>query len=307
MRPIRLNSNDLPQGTVFDLHLGANAWNGGIHITNSGKFINIDNILSVWYRKPGDYNLPNDLTLQEREFAREEIRHTVDGLLWSLDTYWMSHPSNLRQANRKLEQLHRAKKFGFTVPKTLVSTSPERVQNFFQECRGKMIYKVLSSPFLASDVAELYNQVPERLHVKTTLITDVEIAMLESIKMAPCLFQEYIDKTIELRVTIIGEDVFAAEIHSQSNSKTSIDWRDYSVDIPYRKANLPVEVSDRCLAFVKSYGLNYSALDIILTPQGEYVFLENNPNGQFMWIERLVPELAMTSALTSCLARGSNI
>jgi hypothetical protein len=42
------------------------------------------------------------------------------------------------------------------------------------------------------------------------------------------------------------------------------------------------------------------------TPDGRYVFLESNPNGQFMWIEHRVPELRMTEALASCLIRGAN-
>jgi D-alanine-D-alanine ligase-like ATP-grasp enzyme len=60
------------------------------------------------------------------------------------------------------------------------------------------------------------------------------------------------------------------------------------------------------MMLVRSYHLNFSAIDLILTPDGRYVFLENNPNGQFMWVEKLVPELEMTAALASCLIRGAN-
>ncbi len=113
----------------------------------------------------------------------------------------------------------------------------------------------------------------------------------------------------ELRVTIIGDELFAAEIDSQSRESTSVDWRNWSdggIDIPYRKATLPADIAERCMMLVRSYHLNFSAIDLILTPDGRYVFLENNPNGQFMWVEKLVPELEMTAALASCLIRGAN-
>jgi D-alanine-D-alanine ligase-like ATP-grasp enzyme len=32
-------------------------------------------------------------------------------------------------------------------------------------------------------------------------------------------------------------------------------------------------------------GLRYGAIDLRLTPQGEYVFLEINPGGQFLFCE----------------------
>ena len=56
---------------------------------------------------------------------------------------------------------------------------------------------------------------------------------------------------------------------------------------------------------VSGYGLNFSAMDLIVTPDDRYVFLENNPNGQFIFVEEMVPELAMTDALAACLIRGA--
>jgi glutathione synthase/RimK-type ligase-like ATP-grasp enzyme len=175
-----------------------------------------------------------------------------------------------------------------------------------------MIFKVLSDPFLgAPKMAEKHpNQpLPESRETKTTLITEAELEQLESVRLVPCLFQEYVPKYRELRVTIIGDELFAAEIDSQARESTSVDWRQWNdggFAIPYRKTTLPVEIAERCMALVRSYQLNFSAMDLILTPDGRYVFIENNPNGQFIWVEQLVPELKMTEALASCLIRGAN-
>ena len=122
---------------------------------------------------------------------------------------------------------------------------------------------------------------------------------------APCLFQEYVPKKLELRVTVIGDEIFAAEIHSQEHAETSVDWRNFDVDIPFRAVSLPPLVTERVLDFVKSYGLNFSAIDMIVTPDDRYVFIENNPNGQFIFVEDRVPELGMTDALAACLIRGA--
>ncbi len=65
-------------------------------------------------------------------------------------------------------------------------------------------------------------------------------------------------------------------------------------------------MAQQCLAFVKSYGLNYSAMDFIVTPDDQYIFLESNPNGQFAFIQMKVPELKMLEALAACLVRGAN-
>jgi glutathione synthase/RimK-type ligase-like ATP-grasp enzyme len=140
--------------------------------------------------------------------------------------------------------------------------------------------------------------------VMTTRIDSSHLKQIDTIRTAPCLFQEYIDKKFELRIIVIGDEIFTAEIHSQAHDKTSDDWRDYSVQIPYYKGDLPLTLKEKIHQFVKSYGLNFSALDFILTPDGRYVFLENNPNGQFLWLQSLIPELRLKEAMASCLIKG---
>lgn len=141
--------------------------------------------------------------------------------------------------------------------------------------------------------------------VYTTLITQEHLSLLETVRTAPCQFQELIPKRLELRVTIIGDDLFVCEIHSQQDERTSLDWRHYEAAIPYKKGTLPPEIAEKCFALMKGYGLNYSAMDLILTPEGEYVFLENNPAGQCFFIQDLIPEFKMVEAVAAYLLRGN--
>ncbi|MBU4480422.1 MvdD family ATP-grasp ribosomal peptide maturase, partial [Patescibacteria group bacterium] len=106
--------------------------------------------------------------------------------------------------------------------------------------------------------------------------------------LSPVMVQSYIPKKIELRVTIVGENIFTCAIHSQNSEKTKYDWRRYDFEnVKHEEYQLPVNVRGKILAFMKKCRLNFGAIDMILTPDNEYVFLEVNPSGQFGWIEKL--------------------
>lgn len=313
--PIRLNTDDIPLNTTMSFRFSNNGstWKGNIAIQTDGRIIDMENIRSIWWRRPSEYfGLPPELSEQEQEFAKGEIDHVLKGLWSLLDCYWISYPEHIRQASWKLGQIQRAAQYGFEVPHTLLTSDPDEVRAFYNTCKGQMIFKVLTTPFLgALKMADKHpdQPLPEFRETKTTMITEAELEMLDSVRLVPCLFQEYVPKRTEMRVTIIGDELFVAEIDSQASKSTSVDWRNWSnggFDIPYRKATLPVDIAERCMALVRSYQLNFSAMDLILTPDDRYVFIENNPNGQFMWIEKLVPELEMTAALASCLIRGAS-
>lgn len=308
--PIRLNTNDLPIDTNMSLTFGEDVttWKGSIEILTNGRVTDVEDIRSVWWRRPAEFGLPEGLSEQEREFASGEMEHALHSLWASLDCYWISYPGHIREASWKGEQLQRAARMGFEVPRTLITIDPEAARAFYEECDGRMIFKVMSDPFLgAQKVAQRYPEQPPEPHMtSTTLITESELGLLDSVRFVPCMFQEYVAKRLEYRVTVIGDEVFVAEIDSQVDERTIVDWRNFDVDIPYRAGRLPEEIFERCLALVRSYGLNFSTMDLILTPDGRYVFVENNPNGQFIFVEHLVPELRMTEALAACLIRGAN-
>jgi hypothetical protein len=317
--PIRLNTDEIPINTGMHFRLNGSQWDGYIKVMSSGREIDVSNIRSIWWRRPSEFTFPPEFSQQEEEFARKEINHAVAGL-WEVlryDCYWVSYPSDIRQAGFKPGQLSRAAKMGFDVPRTIITTDPNEVRAFYDACDGNIIFKVMSDPFLAMDKVEPVPAVMDDPNAGlreisrprgtfTTIIGEKELAALDSVRYVNCQFQEMIPKAIELRVVVIGDDVFACEIHSQTHEKTMMDWRHYDVEIPYRKAILPIDIEQRCLDFVHSYNLQYSAIDFILTPDGRYVFLENNSNGQFLFLQIKVPELKMVEALAACLIRGSN-
>lgn len=149
--PVRLNTDDIPLNINMALGIGhsADSWRGSIEILTNGRVIDVGAILSIWWRRPSGFGLPNDLSEQEREFASDEIEQVLQGLWASLDCYWISHPEYIRRASWKGEQLKRAIRLGFEVPRTLITTDPNEARTFYDLCHRKMIFKVISDPFLA--------------------------------------------------------------------------------------------------------------------------------------------------------------
>jgi glutathione synthase/RimK-type ligase-like ATP-grasp enzyme len=138
----------------------------------------------------------------------------------------------------------------------------------------------------------------------TELVTKRDIQNLETIRLCPMTFQAYIPKRLELRITVVGERVFAAEIHSQISNHTQFDWRRYDLArTPHASHVLPHHLELKCVELVRRLGLVYGAIDMILTPDGKYVFLEINPNGQYLWIEELT-DLPISEAICDHLAEG---
>jgi hypothetical protein len=212
-----------------------------------------DAVRSVWWRRPGFFGLPAELSPQEYEFATGEIEHALRSLWASLDCYWISEPQRILHASWKGGQLLRARRLGFEIPRTLVTTDPDEAREFIYRCGKWMIFKVMSDPFLGA--VSLCRKDPdfraEPYRVTTTVITEDDLDLLDSVRITPCLFQEYVPKKVELRVT--------AELHSQERAEASVDWRNAELDIPSRAGVLPVPVATRCWASMARYSARTAA------------------------------------------------
>ena len=302
--PFRLNLDEFPGHLDLTWELARGRWDGELSHLVTGDSLSICDIGAVWMRKKASFQFRSlDLAPQERAYAEGEMEHVLFSLLYSLDCYWMSHPAALRAASWKGEQLLRAARLGFAVPPSLVTNRRGSVDAFRAKLSGDIVFKTLASPSLGAEAVSPDERIAGSL--ATTRITDEHEAALDAVAELPCFFQQHVPKRYELRVTVIGDRVFAARIDSQADPRTVTDYRDFSAEIRYAAERLPPDIERRCLELVHSYNLSYSAIDLIVTPTGEYVFLENNPVGQFLFVEQLVPELDMTGAVAACLAQGA--
>lgn len=299
----RLDLDAFPARYDVDLSFADGRWTGALRCHRSGDELPIEAIGAVWVRKSADFAFASALSPQEKAYAIGETRHILAGLLHGLDVYWMSHPAAIRAAQWKGEQLQRAARMGFAVPPSLITSSKASVLAFRDAVGGDIVFKTMASPYLAADAVADAERIATG--IATTRIDAGHEALLDAVDELPCFFQQHVAKRHEIRATVIGERMFAAKIHSQDDARTQVDFRNYAAQVRYEATGLPAEVERRCLDFVHSYGLAYGAIDLIVDEAGRYVFLENNPGGQFLFVEERVPELRMVDALADRLIAGA--
>lgn len=312
--PFRLHTADFPATASLSVQVEDGGF--GARVEAGERRLDLADVRSVWWRRPRPFELSDERPRLERRFIRSELHGAWRGMVAALDCYWMSHPEAIARANYKIDQLCRAQALGLEIPDTLVTSRLEEVLAFFDRHDGQIIYKAVANSMLPSDsrdarpiIYDADQPPPERepaRGVYATPLTTELLADLDSLGDAPGVFQERVAKDIELRVTVIGDEVFTAEIHSQTNDRTREDWRHYDVEIPWRAGTLPPDVSRQCVELTRGYDLAFGAIDLIRTPDGRHVFLEINPNGQWLFVEERIPELRMREALAACLLRGAN-
>ncbi len=232
----------------------------------------LSTVRTVWWRRPCPFNLNSSLTdANDRNFAYNESQAAISGLWSCLDAHWINNPERDEIASRKLYQLKVAASIGLTIPKTLVTNDPLQATEFIDSQGDKgTIYKAFSGT--------------EQSWRETRLLKSEERAHLAAVQYAPVIFQEYIRADIDLRITMIGDDVFPAEIHT-GQTEYKVDFRMNILDALVRAHTLPDAIVQKLRTLMKTLGLVYGAIDMRLKPDGEYVFLEINPSGQWLFIE----------------------
>jgi glutathione synthase/RimK-type ligase-like ATP-grasp enzyme len=268
------------------------------HLQDGNTSIDLSHFNAVWYRRPRLVATPEDISAEGLEFARDEWRAALDSA-YSLmsNTLWVSHPTHLQEAARKPLQLRIARQVGLCTPKTLITNNADAARDFHKACDGQVIVKPTGSGWVYAQDSE------DVFCVMTNRITAEELRSDEQLRTAPVTFQEEVPKLYELRVNIVGQQVLSIKIDSQSSSISALDWRRYDImNTPYTPYDLPKEVAAKCILLTRRLGLEFGAIDLIRRPDGEYVFLEINGNGQFLWAEQL-SGVEVSNAL-ACLLAG---
>lgn len=295
---VRFDTEDFPQKVKIVLRPGTNVLEQSYFVVH-GRQVFLNEISAVWYRHIlAPMPAPEITDPIARQFVESESKHVLDAIWRILSCRWISHPDNIRQAGSKPHQLLIAAELGFTVPATIITNDPASASDFLG-AHAKRVYK------------PMYFRQIDRSHEEkigllfTTLLSDEDLKQVEDVELSPTMFQSYVEKLTELRVTVVGQQVFAIEIDSQRHEAAKHDWRLADVrELSHTRTVLPPEVEQRCIQLVKLYGLNYGAIDLIRQPDNEYVFLELNPNGQWAWLEQILPDIAISEAIINLLTEG---
>jgi hypothetical protein len=274
----------------------------GVHrsLRTRGEVVNLDSITAVWLWLPAQ-PVPHQTIrgAAERRFVQWACEYFLWDLWQTVDCMWVPGPwSRLMRAENKMSQLQLARDIGFDIPPTLVSNSPADFAEFYRQCKGDVISKIVHSDAWRS-IAE-YHPLGY-----TQVVSKRDSGYAHTIRYCPTTFQAYVPKLFELRVTVVGGRVFAAEIHSQQSKRSRDDWRRYGLrKPPYRVHDLPKDVERSCLAIVEALGVIFGAIDMIVTPDGRYVFLEINTLGAaWLRIEELT-RMPITAAICELLVEA---
>lgn len=270
---VRFNTEDYPQRAGL-------SWrsNGAGTLKLSGREHPVEDFHAVWYRRPVPPQMPSDTSPAAAAWARSEAREALLGVWRNLDAVWVNHPDRNRVAESKLRQLRVAAELGFEVPATLVSNEAATVREFIAAHPAGVICKPLHD-----------GRVPvgEDERVFFTARVDPETVPLDDLGPEPYLFQALVSKRSDIRATVIGDDVFAVRIESQSEVETQTDWRrGRPGSLHHEVMRLPGELEERCVSLCRHFGLLFGAIDLAHRPDGGYSFFEVNPNGQWAWVEQ---------------------
>lgn len=294
---VRFNPGRFPSTTELSFSCTAS---GHVrrYLRVDGAMVDLDRVTAVWYRRPGRPEPHAEITDERmRKCIADECQSILNDVWHTLDCRWVpARPSVIRRAELKAAQLMLAGALGFELPPTLLSNSPEAFLEFYRQQNADVVSKLAGGSFMLGFGEEFMRY--------TEGVSRRDVGYAGSVRYAPVFFQAYVPKRVELRVTVVGQKVFAAEIHSQASHRTRHDWRRYDLfRTIYLPHELPVEVEKRCVQLVRRLDLCYGAIDMILTPDDHYVFLEINPNGQYLWIEDETG-LAISDALCELLISG---
>jgi ATP-GRASP peptide maturase of grasp-with-spasm system len=190
---------------------------------------------------------------------------------------WLTKPEALKV--NKLDVLNLAKSVGFNVPDTIVTNSREICLCFLKK-HEHIITKCISD----AGYFKAYDQY-HVLYTSQVGKTDLDNAPEY---FYPSLFQKFIKKKYELRVFFLNDQCYAMAIFSQKNDKTKVDFRRYDNSAPNRTVpyKLPKSLQRKIISLMKRLCLNTGSIDLLVSSDNEYVFLEVNPVGQFGMVSK---------------------
>jgi glutathione synthase/RimK-type ligase-like ATP-grasp enzyme len=211
-----------------------------------------------------------------------------------LNCKWVNAPSAISEANDRRNQLMTAKACGFDIPSTIITNDPQTAKDFYYSCNCNIIVKALHSHAveLGGDMYCMFSR----------SLSEEDLVRINDLVYAPCILQEKVQKKSEMRVTVVGDKVFAAVMKFSSESKRSEDIHRCSpndVTLEAYRELRPV-IIEKCIRFVKSLGLRYGAIDFVVDKNDNLVFLEVNPAGDWYWIEQET-RLPITTAMAALI------
>lgn len=272
--PIRLNEGEQP---LSFSHIE----NGKLSFLAKDTEIPLQDIKSYWYRRGNwQYDNPDlesdneNLKSESAKYLKREKDAFLEYLHFKLKK--IPHLSDYPTATgiNKDVVLDMARECGLTIPPTLITRSREKLSQFMDR-HGEVITKPLRTSI----------RYFTRTHWLPMYTEDVSYKILQTLPptFGVSLFQKKIAKRYEIRTFFLEDEYYSMAIFSQKDTQTATDFRKYRHEKPNRNVpfKLPEDILHKLKKLMAETGLNTGSADLLVTPEGDYYFLEVNPIGQF--------------------------
>lgn len=270
-------------GKKASVAFNPDADHGTITVNNDSKIDSAD-VSAVWYRRPGPIYAHKSITIElDRSFVENEWLHTLDGFFTVAFRRIVSPPLKQRAATKPL-QLSAARRAALHVPRTMITSDPKEALEFVAQHQGAIVHKAITAP--------------SHSFIDTRAWDSDAFQHVEDLMICPTILQERIFGSADVRATVIGQKVFSACIHT-AQGQASVDSR-LDADAPCTVYDLPNDVEAATVRLMEDLGLKFGTIDFKVTDEGEHVFLEVNPQGQFLYIE-ILTGLPISDALADFL------
>ena len=268
-------------------------------ISQDTRMISLSQITCVWIKRQSmsvsseeDINFCGFSDYSDYKLWKDEwnsiIRQIIEHLSF-LGIPFFDESANLVKSERKLFQLDVARQVGLMTPDTIVTNSRADAVSFIERNNSECILKISTHP--------VFKRQENVFVIYSNKVTASDFNDFDSTVNSPVIIQNYIPKEFEVRYTYVYGEHFVCKIESQASDKSKDDYRRYDfANTPYIAISPPDSIKNKVDELMMRLGLHYGALDFIVTPDGEWYFLEINPVGQYGWIE-LLSGLPITDAI----------
>jgi len=235
------------------------------------------------------------IALRDLEYiARSYLRHL------SRTSLAINALDAARMAEDKYYQLNVARDTGLQVPETLLSNNPSEIRDFLGNV-GSCICKPLRPAVWRRENGDVSISMTNRL-TRSDLPSD------EILRAGPMLFQGEITKKYDVRVTCMGGYLHAVRLNSQDTVSGALDWRATPpASLRMEPTVLPVDVAEKCRLLLAAMNLRFGCIDLIVDRSDQYIFLEVNQMGQFLWIEQFGERFPMLDHFCSFLLSPNGV
>ena len=241
-----------------------------------------DDFSVVWYRRPEALKHNSIPSTPEGKCTLDEWSEALEGFFAHIPSRrWVNHPAANALASRKIEQLTIASQLGLIIPETLVTQCESDLREFYTKNSGRVIVKPLGKATVERDSGDRDSI------IYANPVSKIDLEDLSDLRACPTLFQQLVDKIVDVRITIVDSAIHAVELTANDDEgQQRCDIRRNNMqDVSYRVTQLPGEVDNRLRHLVEHYGLRFAAIDMVVNRKGEWIFLEVNPNGQWAWMD----------------------